>query len=70
MGDAEASGSRTLDDKGGKDFAWSRGLGLEYSPIKTRSAHKKSFVESQASIPVTSMDCGALRACKALVREK
>jgi hypothetical protein len=25
----------------GKDLAWSRGLGLELSPVKTRSARKK-----------------------------
>jgi hypothetical protein len=26
-----------------KEYAWSRGLGIEYSPIKTRSARKKAF---------------------------
>jgi hypothetical protein len=25
----------------GKEFAWSRGLGIEHSPIKTRSSRKK-----------------------------
>jgi hypothetical protein len=25
----------------GKDFTWSKGLGLEISPINTRSARKK-----------------------------
>jgi hypothetical protein len=25
----------------GNSLAWSRGLGLEISPVKTRSAHKK-----------------------------
>jgi hypothetical protein len=70
VGDVEASCSCSLDEKGGKEFAWSRGLGLEYSPVKTRSARKKSFVESQVTIPGTSTDCGALRALKALAQAK
>jgi len=70
VGNAEASCLCSLYDKGRKEFSWSRGLGLEYSHVKTRSTRKKSFVESQVTIPGTSTECGALRALKALVRAK
>jgi hypothetical protein len=55
----------------GKEYAWSRGLGIEHSPIKTRSARKKSATLSSldSTTPSTS-DGGALRAVKALAWEK
>jgi hypothetical protein len=40
VGDEEASCLCSIVEKGGKEFAWSRGLGLEYSPVKTRSAER------------------------------
>jgi hypothetical protein len=56
----------------GKALAWLRGLGLEVSPIKTRSARKKQglqpFVVDQ--LFVSSLDMGALRGMKALIRAK
>jgi hypothetical protein len=56
----------------GKEYAWSRGLGVELSPIKTRSSRKKLAQPSPVtddSVP-SSTDSGALRAMKALAREK
>jgi hypothetical protein len=35
-----ASTSRTHTEGAGKEFAWSRGLGIEHSPIKTQSSRK------------------------------
>jgi hypothetical protein len=32
-------------DPKGKSLAWSRGLGMELSPIKTRSGHKKTWTD-------------------------
>jgi hypothetical protein len=63
---------RPSPTKEGKDFAWSRGIGLELSPIKTRSCRKKL---SQAVVKTTKIDSysndnGPLRAMKALAREK
>jgi len=56
----------------GKDYVWSRVLGYEISPIKTRSAQKKTV-----TIPTTPdlifsniSDNGALRGMKSLAREK
>jgi hypothetical protein len=46
LGKGEASCSRSSDVKAGKEYAWSRGLGIEHSPIKTRSARKKSTLDS------------------------
>jgi hypothetical protein len=37
----DASGKSTEGGVNGKEFAWSRGLGIEHSPVKTRSARKK-----------------------------
>jgi hypothetical protein len=56
----------------GKEVAWSRGLGIEHSPIKTRSFGKKlPGVTNQTCVDDSStMDCGALRAMKALARGK
>jgi hypothetical protein len=39
--DGGASTSLSHTVRAGKDFAWSRGLGLEISPIKTRSTEEK-----------------------------
>jgi hypothetical protein len=58
--------------KGGKAFAWSRGIGSELSPVKTQSSRKKQVglsIQNSDSVP-TSPDTGALRAMKALAREK
>jgi hypothetical protein len=56
----------------GRDFAWSRGLGVEVSPIKTRSNQK---LQSQNTVPIndfnpTPSESGPLRAVKPLFREK
>jgi len=40
-GSSEASSSKTILAKGGKYFAWSRGMGLELSPLKMQSGWKK-----------------------------
>jgi hypothetical protein len=56
----------------GSSYAWSRGLGFETSPIKTRSVRRKatlSHVLSDAAT-TTRSDTGALRGLKALAREK
>jgi hypothetical protein len=55
-----------------KAYAWSRGLGIEYSPIKTRSTRKKQQekVISTAVVDPSTAESGALRAVKALAREK
>jgi hypothetical protein len=55
-----------------KEYSWSRGLGIEYSLIKTRSSRKKLQSSTSSSFvtdPSTS-DSGALRAVKALARAK
>jgi hypothetical protein len=56
----------------GRKLAWSRGLGSEVSPIKTRSARKKqelclSTIEQPST---TTLDLGALRGMKSLARDK
>jgi hypothetical protein len=67
----EASSSRSHAEGVGKNFAWSRGLGREYSLVKTRSAGKKSVVSSTLdSDTCPSTDSGALRATKALAQDK
>jgi hypothetical protein len=61
--------SETTKDK---SYAWSRGLGLELSPIKTRSARKRAgptLPTASTSIPSTC-DLGALRGLKSLARAK
>jgi hypothetical protein len=56
----------------GKDFSWSRGLGIEISPLKTISARRKAV--ACASTPylqeTNKFDQGALRGMKSLAREK
>jgi hypothetical protein len=55
----------------GKDPTWSRGLGLELSPIKTRSARKKAgSVGSSSAIQSVVLDQGALRGMKSLAQAK
>jgi hypothetical protein len=55
----------------GNAMAWSRGIGVELSPLKTRSPRKKS---GQSSVPVTNpattYDSGLLRGMKALAKAK
>jgi hypothetical protein len=55
----------------GKGFSWSRVLGCEISPIKTRSAHKKvvTLLETPEIIFSTISDIGAPRGMKSLARE-
>jgi hypothetical protein len=71
----ESSGitnSKNKQTSQGREYTWSRGLGAEISPIKTRSARKnliQSTVKISESTP-SSSDTGPLRAVKALVREK
>jgi hypothetical protein len=59
-------------DFSGKEYSWSRGLGLEVSPIKMRSARKKNLLNT--TLPVTQTNSlsenGALRGMKSLAREK
>jgi hypothetical protein len=67
-----ASSSKPNPVGKGKEYAWSRGLGIEISPIKTRSSRKKlegGLVLSEGK-DITTSDSGALRALKALAREK
>jgi hypothetical protein len=69
---SEATSSKPPSTRDGKDFAWSRGLGIELSPLKTRSSRKKLAQDSSElieSVP-SPTDNGPLRAMKALVREK
>jgi hypothetical protein len=69
--DGEASSSHYLVEGAGKEFAWSRVLGIEHSLVKTRSAWKKSATfSSLENNPRIATDGGALRALKALSREK
>jgi hypothetical protein len=65
--DGEAISSCPRAEGAGKEFTWSRGLGIEYSSVKTRSARKKSAVSSTLEFNSRpSTDSGALRAMKAL----
>jgi hypothetical protein len=53
----------------GPDPHWSRGIGLELSPLKTRSARKKSQTGPKTSGSTTNVtNQGALRGLKALAR--
>jgi hypothetical protein len=55
-----------------KNFAWSRGIASEISPLQTRSSRKKKEVLSsqQADSNLPTLDGKALRAMKALARSK
>jgi hypothetical protein len=62
----------SLGEGSGKDLTWMWGLGLEVSPIKTRSDQKKlgqtpSVVDQDL---VSAHDLGELRGMKALARAK
>jgi len=64
--------SSSIGEGSGKNLAWSQGLGIEVSPIKTRSACKKtgkniSFFAQQLT---TNLEQGALRGMKSLPRAK
>jgi len=56
------------------DPTWSRGLGFEVSPLKTRSAHRAHRKAGHSTNPMpmacTSSDLGALRGLKSLARAK
>jgi hypothetical protein len=68
--DLEATTSKHLPGVQGKEFSWSRGIGVEHSPIKTRSSQKKlaqGVSVTDESVP-SSTYSGALRAMKALTR--
>jgi hypothetical protein len=53
------------------DPTWSKGIGLELSPLKTRSACKNTTVGSSTSVTTTSVPTqGVLRAVKSLARGK
>jgi hypothetical protein len=53
----------------GSDPHWSRGIGLELSPLKTRSARKKTQTGMKASgNTATVSNQGALRGLKSLAR--
>jgi hypothetical protein len=67
----QASTSGISVAKGGKEFAWSWGLGIELSPVKTHSARKKSSTELKDDYaPILPSDGKALRDLKALARTK
>jgi hypothetical protein len=42
----ESSKTCSLAEGVGKEFAWSRGLGIDYSPVKMRSARKNQLVST------------------------
>jgi hypothetical protein len=56
----------------GTSYAWSRGLGFETSPIKTRSARKKASlcIDKKDLSNTIVTDLGALRGLKSLARAK
>lgn len=55
----------------GKDFTWSKRLGFELSPLKTRSARKKAELTPLPEVNLTTLtDLGALGGMKALARAK
>jgi hypothetical protein len=72
---SELSGAIGVSSSSGetavKDLAWSRGLRLEVSPIKTRSARKKlgTNLSFSAQHLETHLEQGALRGMKSLARE-
>jgi hypothetical protein len=76
MHSAESSGALGVStcegEDTGKDYAWSRGLGYEFSPIKTRSARKKVGTNTTFSAQQLSFNSehGALRGMKSLARAK
>jgi hypothetical protein len=67
-----ASSSKIHNISKEKEFVWSRGLGIEVSPIKTRSSRKKGIggISNSEVKESSTVDSGALRALKALARSK
>jgi hypothetical protein len=57
-------------DTTGIDYSWSHGLGLETSPIKTRSARRKATTSFTLlnNYSIDSSDLGVLRGIKSLAR--
>jgi hypothetical protein len=43
-GSSEDTSSKISSGREGKSFAWSRGIGVEISPIKTRSCRKNFLI--------------------------
>jgi hypothetical protein len=69
----ERGSSSTLSsDKDTKSLAWSRGIGVELSPLQTHSSRKKKEIESThlATTDLPLQDGKALRALKALAITK
>jgi hypothetical protein len=65
------SSQHTTNDQ--RSFAWSRGLGVELSPLQTRSSRKKKEVKvslQSASTDTTKSEKAPLRALKAIARSK
>jgi hypothetical protein len=53
------------------DPSWSRGLGTELSPLKTRSARKKEIAEeSSTASQITEQNNRALKGIKSQARAK
>ena len=72
MGSLEATSSKNKPGGEGKSYAWSRGIALEISPIKTRSCWKNlsQSTEQTTEISTSSTYIGSLRAMKAPARAK
>lgn len=69
--DSEVNSSRVNSGEG-KEFAWTRGVGIELSPLKTRSSQKKlaSHIQDKIDFSSSPIDGGPLRAVKAQAWEK
>jgi hypothetical protein len=66
----ESSNSIPLVVGVGKYFAWSRGIWIDYSPIKTRSSRKNYCGDPSIPDSTLSTNSGALRVVKALSHAK
>jgi len=64
--------STQLTLKDAKNFAWSRGIGVELSPLQTRSSRKKKEASStlQTAPIIPALDGKALRTMKAMACSK
>jgi len=64
--------STSTGDPIGADLEWSRGLRLEFSPIKTRSARKRQGTKKSFSTQLldSSLDQRVIRGMKALAQAK
>jgi hypothetical protein len=70
-GSSEATSSKSFPVKEGKNFAWSRGIALELSPLKTISSQKKLSQSSETTTKNnSSTDIRPLREMKSLAKEK